>query len=111
MNLGRVFDLFLFEIENNQSKAKEDNFLWVIAEDLPFMYLDIEGAKSTREAINVYIDLASDWIERVKNGKDTSECYPFAAVPTPELAELLERRISFMKNTLIDNIDDIELVI
>lgn len=107
VNLGRVFSLFLFEIENIQSK--EDNILWVIGGDLPFMYLDTAGAKSTKEAVNAYVHLASDWIECVKNSEDTSECYPFDAEPTLGLADLLEKRTSFIKNTLIDNIDDIEL--
>ena len=58
-----------------------------------------------------YIQLAEDWINHVKSNKSVDECYPFNAKPTLEMAELLERRTSFMKNTLIENMEDIAIVI
>jgi hypothetical protein len=37
-NLGYVFCIFLYEVENIQSP--EDNFIWVVVGDLPPVYLD-----------------------------------------------------------------------
>ncbi len=106
-NIGRVFCIFLFEIEN--SASSEDNFLWLIVGDLPAMYLDTFGAKSTKEVVEDYIMLAEDWINNIKAGESIINCYPFNAAPTLEMAELLEKRVSFMKSTLMDNIEDIKL--
>jgi len=108
-NLGRIFCIFLFEIENIESN--EDNFLWVVAGDIPTMYLDVFGSKTTKEVVTMYVVLAEDWINGIKTGEGVDECYPFNAEPTLELAELLEKKTSFMKTTLIDNIDDIKLTL
>ena len=104
-NLGKVFCIFLFEIDNTASSV--DNFLWIIVGDIPSMYLDT-GIKSTKEVIDNYVGLAEDWINNIKEGKDVNDCYPFNAEPTLELAELLEKKVSFMKNELIENLDDIK---
>jgi len=106
-NVGDVFCVFLFEIENTASA--EDNFLWVIVGDIPSMYLDIYGPTSTKGVLQRCIDLAEGWIFEVKNGSAVDECFPFNAEPTIELAELLEKKISFMKTTLIENIPDVPL--
>jgi hypothetical protein len=106
-NIGRAFCIFLFEIENTQSS--EDNFLWVIVGDIPSMYLDTQGPKTTKEVIELYIGLAEDWIENVRKYKAVDNCYPFDAEPTIEMAELLQRKISFMGGTLLDNVENIAI--
>jgi len=106
-NLGDVFCIFLFEIDNTASA--DDSFLWVIVGDIPSMYLDIHGPKSTNAVVRRYIDLAEDWIATVKNGLPVDNCFPFNAEPDLELAELLEKKILFMKATLIENIPDVPL--
>jgi len=109
LSLGSKLCIFLFEIEN--SASADDNYLWIIVGDLPPMYLDIHGPKTTKQVLEDYIGLAEDWIENVKLGKPVDDCYPFKAEPNLEMAALLERRASFMKNTLIDNIDDLPISI
>jgi hypothetical protein len=104
-NLGSAFCIFIFEILNSQSN--EDDFLWVIVGDIPSMYLDIHGPQTTKEVVEDYIGLAENWIGNVKSGKPVDECYSFNAEPTIELAEFLEKRVSFMKNTLLDNMEDV----
>lgn len=107
LNLGSTLCIFVFEIEN--SASNDDNYLWVIAGDIPPMYLDTHGAKTTTQVVEDYIRLAEDWINHVKLGKSIKNCYPFKAKPTIEMAALLEKRTSFMKNTLMDNMVDIAL--
>jgi hypothetical protein len=106
-NLGRVLCVFLFDIDN--TSCKEDNLLWVIVGDIPPMYLDTFGPKTTVQVLEDYIRLSEHWIHQVKIGGPINECYPFNVKPTLELAELLEIRVSFMKNTLIKNIDDLAI--
>ena len=104
-NIGRVFCIFLYEIINTSSP--EDNFNWVVVGDIPPMYLDIFGAESTVQVISNYVELAQDWINQIRAGNSVDECYPFDVEPTIEFADLLEKKISFMKSTLIFNINDI----
>ncbi len=104
-NIGRVFSIYIFEIVNTASV--EDDFLWIIVGDIPSMYLNVFVDDTTIKVIENYIDLAQDWINQIKNGHSVAECYPFNAQPTIELAELLQKKISFMRDSVIQNIDDI----
>jgi hypothetical protein len=98
LNLGATLCIFLLQIDNVASS--EDNYLWVIVGDIPSMYLDIHGPSTTTEVIEDYIQLAEDWTENVKSGNSLAGCYPFNAAPTFEMAELLEKRVAFMKEYL-----------
>ncbi|MEN0052501.1 MAG: hypothetical protein AAGC65_02480 [Mucilaginibacter sp.] len=104
-NLGKVFCIFLFEIVNTQSSA--DNFLWVVVGDIPPMYLDVFGPRTTKEVVEDYVNLAEDWINNIKAAKSVESCYPFNVEPNIEFAMLLEHKVSFMKKTLMNNIGDI----
>lgn len=109
LNLGSTLCVFLFEIDNIASR--DDNYLWAIVGDLPPMYLDTHGPRTTRQVLEDYVKLAEDWIAQVKMGKSVQNCYPFEAKPTLEMAMSLEKRTSFIKGTLIDNTDDIRISI
>jgi hypothetical protein len=109
LNLGSILCIFLFQIEN--SASSDDNCLWVIVGDLPSVYLDIHGPKTTVEVLEDYTNLADDWTEHIKNGKSIDDCYPFGAEQTVELAMMLEKRSSFIKNTIIHNIDEVALIL
>ena len=106
-NLGTVFCIFLFDLDN--SASTKDNLLWVVVGDIPPMYLDTFGPRTTVEVVEDYVRLAEDWIGQVKIGESLDRCYPFKANATVQMAKLLERKISFMKNTLVANIDNIAI--
>lgn len=106
-NIGRVFCIFLFDIDN--ASSHQDNLLWIIVGDIPSMYLDTQGPRTTREVVEDYIRLSQNWISNIKAGRSLESCFPFRAEPTLELAGLLEKKIAFMKDTLINNIDNISL--
>lgn len=107
LNLGSTLCIFLFEIEN--SASDEDNFLWVVVGDLPTMYLDIYGSKTTIEVLERYSGLARDWIFNVESGLSVDDCYPFDTAPTTEMADMLKKRIELIKKSIIPNIDEISL--
>jgi hypothetical protein len=106
-NLGDKLCIFLFKIDN--SASSDDNLIWVIVGDIPPMYLDIYGPTSTKEVLNVYVVLANDWIKHVRAGKSVGDCYPFNAEPNYEYADMLERKVAFINNEIIENIDDIRI--
>lgn len=107
LNLGSTLCIFLFEIEN--SASSEDNFLWIMVGDIPAMYLDIYGSKTTIEVLRRYNALAKDWISNVGRGLSVDDCYPFSAEPTMEMADMLKKRVDFIEKTIIPNIDEVEL--
>jgi hypothetical protein len=109
LNLGSTLCIFLFEIDNFASR--DDKYLWVIVGDIPAMYLDTHGPRTTRQVLEDYVKLAEDWIAHVKHRKSVQNCYPFNAKPTIEMAAMLEKRVSFIKGTLIDNTEDIRISI
>jgi hypothetical protein len=79
---------------------REDNFLWIMVGDIPSMYLDVYGSKTTIEVLRRYNALAKDWIYSVERGLSVDECYPFDAEPTMEMADLLKRRVTIIENSI-----------
>jgi hypothetical protein len=107
LNLGEKLCIFLYEIDTSSSSG--DTFFWVIVGDLPAMYLDIYGAKTTIQVLEDYASLASDWISAVESGRSTNDCYPFEAEPTKEMADLLKKRVNIIEKSIIPNVEIIEL--
>jgi len=106
-NMGSPLSIFLFYIENNQSA--DDNKIWVIAGDLPKMYLDTYGATSIKEVLLNYIELADDWSNAILNKESLDECFPFKESPSDELALMLKQRTQFIRSSILENIEDIEI--
>ncbi len=102
LNLGATLCIFLFEIEN--SASSEDNFLWVVEGDIPPMYLDVYGSKTTIDVLKTYSALANDWISNVESGLSVEDCYPFDASPTAEMADMLKKRVVLIEKTIIPNV-------
>ena len=90
--------IFLFEIQPINDTV--DNFIWVIVGDLPSAYLD-KSITTGHDALKVYCELMQEWVDNVKNGKSLNECYPVPVDPTFENADLLSKRISFIRRELL----------
>ena len=104
-NIGYAVNIYLYEIENEQSP--EDNFLWIMVGDLPPIYLDTYNVKSTKEVIEIYVDLANDWIQHARTGQSLDECFPFEAANSHQLITMLESRTRRLQNEILPNITDI----
>jgi hypothetical protein len=52
-------------------------------------------------ALQLYCAIAQDWSDNVLAGRDLSESYPIEVAPTAKHADLLKRRIKFIRETLI----------
>jgi hypothetical protein len=107
LNLGEKLCIFLYEI--NTTSSNGDKFFWVIVGDLPSMYLDVYGAKTTIQVLEDYVSLSRDWISNVESELSVEDCYPFDASPTKEMANMLKSRLSLIERSIIPNIDSIEL--
>jgi hypothetical protein len=90
--------VFLFEIEPLNENV--DDFIWVIVGDLPSVYLD-KSITTGHDALKTYCELMQEWADNVKDGRSLDECYPVPVDPTIENAELLIRRIGFIRRELL----------
>ena len=109
-NLGATLCVFLFKIDNIQSKDEADNNLWIIVGDLPSMYLDTYNVKSLKEVLENYADLAGEWADKIIAKQSLKNCFPFDEKPSLKLAKLLKSRVEFINSNLLNNIEDIKLV-
>lgn len=91
--------VFFFEIIPNSHAA--DNFVWIVVGDIPPCYIDIESAQNSNEVIQVYVEIMEDWINCVNNGESVENCYPVEAPPEKKYADMLSRRIQFIKDYII----------
>ena len=91
--------IFLFQIEPNNSET--DSFIWVIVGDLPSVYLD-QSVITGQEALKTYCELMTEWSDNILKGNSIDDCYPVTAAATIENAELLTKRINFIKTNLLN---------
>ncbi len=96
--VGGVLGVFLMELARHDDG---DRYLWVIAGDLPSAYLVTDQAHNPREALSIYCELMDGWIEAVVGGGALEQVFPVEAEPTRENAELLESRISFIREEML----------
>jgi hypothetical protein len=97
--IGGICAVFLFEIL--PAATNVDSWLWVVLGDLPSAYLVVDECPGPIEALNTYIELMQEWVDAVHEGKPTDGCIPVNAPPTAENADLLERRLTFLKEKLL----------
>lgn len=94
-----ILTITLFEIIPNEKGV--DNFVWVIAGDLPPVYIDIESATNGTCALKAYTVIVRDWLECVFNGNGVDDCYPINVPPTKEYAKMLKSRVDFIETEIL----------
>lgn len=102
----KIVAVFLFRIEHTADFV--DDWLWVVVGDLPPGYIVTDYAPNAAWALHIYIGLAKEWVDAVKDGKSVDGLYPVNVPPTLEWAEELENRLRFLeKEILKDYMDDL----
>lgn len=97
--VGGVCAAFLFEIR--PSSKKVDRWLWVIVGDLPPAYLVTDASPTPLAALQNYVDLMQEWIDTVKKHKTVKNCIPVNVPATEEYANLLQRRLDFLRKEFL----------
>jgi hypothetical protein len=98
--VGGLLGLFLARFER-PVEGFEDQELWLVVGDLPPAYFVTEDSETPAEALETYCKLMEEWADQVLSGGDTSECFPIAAEPTVEHAQMLKSRLEFIRDQLI----------
>ena len=91
--------VFFFKIVPNSADA--DDYVWVVVGDLPPAYIDIESSDNEIETVRVYTKLMDDWVQHVKKGQPTDDCYPINVPPENEYAEMLAIRIRLIRENIL----------
>lgn len=99
--IGGIAAVFLFEIE--PATPGVDEILWVVTGDLPPAYLVTDDLPTPLAALRTYVDLMAEWIAAVREGRSTEGCISVNHAPTPEAADALETRLSFLKQEFLPN--------
>lgn len=97
--VGGVCAVFFFRILPN--KMNVDRWLWVVVGDLPSAYLVVDGSPTPLAALDTYVELMQEWVEAAKSGKSTADCIPVSAPVTPQNADLLQRRLDFIRKEFL----------
>jgi len=97
--VGGVLGVFYIEIEPDSIDI--ERHLWVIVGDIPSAYIVIDKAKSTVQAIRIYIKLFREWVEAIKTGASVQGLMPANAPPTLDNAILLESRLIFLEKNIV----------
>lgn len=90
--------VFLFKIAPTHDDV--DNHIWIIVGDLPSLYLDA-SVETGKQALEKYCELMSEWVDNVLKGQPLEESYLVEVEPSEENAELLKKRIAFIRRDLL----------
>ncbi len=96
---GKIVAVFLFRID--PSRPDVDEWLWVVVGDLPSAYLVIDDCKTPSQALERYIYEMSEWVKLAKEGRSSGDVIPVNAPATPESAEMLDRRLRVLSETIV----------
>jgi hypothetical protein len=99
--LGGIVGLFLVRFSRPLSgELQGETEMWVVVGDLPSVCFETESAPTPSLALKLYCAICQDWAEAVQKGRDLLHSYPIRAAPTHENAELLLRRVAFIRDEL-----------
>jgi hypothetical protein len=82
-------------------RGSHDDRLWIVVGDLPSAYLVVEAGDGAQEVLYEYCNLMEDWVVAVRAATDLNQVFPVRAEPTLEMADLLNRRIALLRQTVI----------
>ena len=98
-NWENLFAIFFFKITTNTKDTNE--YVWLVVGDLPSICIDVESATNEQEVVKAYITIMEDWIKCVHNKGDIKKCYPINVPPTKGYADMLNTRISLIKEHIL----------
>ena len=97
--IGGVLSISFFRILPNEPEV--DEYLWVVAGDIPPAYLVIDDLLTPAEALEGYIELMDEWCVAVMNGESVEDLIPVNVPPTKKRARDLESRLRFLEQHIL----------
>ena len=104
VHYGTGFDdkvgVFLFRVASSDEAVPE--WIWVIAGDLPPLYIGSEDASTPTEALDGYVGAMQEWVEAVRAGRPVDDLAPVDADPTEDNADRLASRLELIEREFLD---------
>lgn len=94
-----VVAVFLFRIR--PARQGVDEWVWVIAGDLPMAYITCESSPNPATALDAYIGAMQEWVDAASSGASTDELIPVDVEPTKENAERLRVRLRYLDEKIL----------
>jgi hypothetical protein len=92
----------VFKLRVRPKRPGVDDVLWVVVGDVPPAYLVLDNAPDWQAALAGYIAEMGRWVAAVKSGAPLDNVIPVAAAPTAEHAAMLESRLAFLRENLVN---------
>lgn len=99
-----VFGIFLFRI--TPAVMGVDEWLWVVAGDLPPAYLTCEDCPNPAAALDGYIGAMAEWADAAADGRPVDGLIPVNVPPTAHYAQMLRTRLAFLDEEILSQYDD-----
>lgn len=94
-----IIGIYLFEIIHSRDDV--DDFVWVIAGDLPSAYITCEDAPNPACALDGYVGAMREWVNAVNSDRSIDNLIPVNVPPTKAWAEKLEKRLNFIDEKIL----------
>jgi hypothetical protein len=94
--------LGVFRIDLVPADATVDPTVWVVVGDLPPAYIAFEEGDTWQDALRGYVDEMQAWVDAVRAGESIDDLIPVNAAPTSVYADLLDSRLGFLRQRLLD---------
>lgn len=94
----------VFVLHFSKKIDDRDDYLWVVAGDLPSAYLVPDKISTAKQALVAYCDLMNTWTKSVLEKQSLDNAFPVAVNPTRENALALQKRIDFLRKRIIPQI-------
>jgi hypothetical protein len=98
LGVDEVFGVFLAEAE--PAAPDVDREVWVVAGDLPPLYLVTDDLATPEEALAAYIDHRRAWVDAVLANLSVADLAPVNVEPTKEWAKALATRLDLLQELL-----------
>ena len=95
-----VFGVFLAEAE--PAAPDVDREVWVVAGDLPPLYLVTDDIETPEEALTAYIDHRRAWVDAVRANHSVAHLAPVDVEPSREWAAALATRLRLLEEFLAE---------
>jgi hypothetical protein len=95
-----VLGVFQFDVDAARDGIPSP--LWVVAGDLPSAYLPCDELPTWEDALDGYVWEMQRWVDAVRAGESVKDLIPTGVAPTREHADLLARRLDFLRDEILD---------
>ncbi|MDD5271827.1 MAG: hypothetical protein PHU14_03820 [Methylovulum sp.] len=98
-----IVAVFLFRIVPS---GNFDEWIWVVAGDLPLAYIASDDCQNPAAALDGYIGEMEEWINAAEEGRSVDDLIPINAPSTLNNAKALKSRMNFLDERILCNYKD-----